>query len=575
MATSHMSEVIQHLHRTALLRDGAGLTDVQLLEDYINRRDEAALAALVHRHGPMVWGVCRRVLRDYHEAEDAFQATFLVFVRKAASIASRNLLANWLYGVAHQTALKARATAARRKERERQVTEMPEPSVADQDFWRDLQPLLDEELSRLPDKYRCVIVLCDLEGKTRKEAARQLGCPEGTVGGWLARARAMLGKRLAQRGVALSGGALAAVLSQNVASAGVPTTVVADTIKAATLFAAGQVAATGAIPVKVAALAEGVMKTMLLGKLRVMTAVLLMVGIAMLTTTLLAWGGKQDKPNNVDKPAPTVQKQTAQAPQKDPPKDFTNDLGMRFVWIRPGNFTMGSPDGPDGEEGKRDDETQHKVTLTKGFYMGVHLVTQEQWHEVMGKNPSIFKGEKNLPVENVSWEQCQSFVKKLREKDKKPYRLPTEAEWEYSCRAGTTTPFHFGATISTDQANYDGTFAYGNGKKGEYREKTTPVDAFPANAWGLHDMHGNLWQWCQDWYDAYPKKDVVDPQGPEKKDAVDPWTPSRPMHVGRGGCWQSHPVDCRSARRGWIEPTGYVGSGCSRYWGLRVCFSPD
>jgi formylglycine-generating enzyme required for sulfatase activity len=227
---------------------------------------------------------------------------------------------------------------------------------------------------------------------------------------------------------------------------------------------------------------------------------------------------------------------------------------------------MGSPNG---EEGMRPDETQHKVTLTKGFYMGVHLVTQEQWQEVMGKNPSIFKGEKNLPVENVSWKLCQSFVKKLREKDKKPYRLPTEAEWEYSCRAGTTTPFHFGATISTDQANYDGTFAYGNGKKGAYRKKTTPVDAFPANAWGLHDMHGNLMQWCQDWYDDYPKKDVVDPQGPEKA----PIAREGEMHVLRGGCWQSHPVDCRSARRGWIEQDSN-GSG-SRYWGLRVCFSPD
>src|SRR5262249_2105328 len=246
MATSQMSEVIQHLRRAVLLRDGAGLTDGQLLTDYISRRDEAALAALVHRHGPMVWGVCRRVLSNYHDAEDAFQATFLVFVRKAASIASRELLANWLYGVAHQTALKARATAAKRKERERQVTEMPEPAVVEQDLWRDLQPLLDEELSRLPDKYRTVIVLCELEGKTRKEAARQLGVPEGSVAGWLARARVMMAKRLAQRGIALSGGAFAAVLSQKTASAPVPISVLSSTIKAASLFAAGQMA-TGAV----------------------------------------------------------------------------------------------------------------------------------------------------------------------------------------------------------------------------------------------------------------------------------------------------------------------------------------
>src|SRR5437762_9519096 len=145
MATSQMSELVSHLRRTVLLRDGAGLTDGQLLEDYISRRDEAALAALVQRHGPMVWGVCRRVLSSYHDAEDAFQATFLVLVRRAASIVAPELLANWLYGVAHQTALKARATVAKRKVRERQATEVPERAAVEQDLWNDLRPLLDHE----------------------------------------------------------------------------------------------------------------------------------------------------------------------------------------------------------------------------------------------------------------------------------------------------------------------------------------------------------------------------------------------------------------------------------------------
>ena len=168
MATGQLNGVIQHLRGAMLLRDGAGLTDGQLLTDYISSHDEAALAALVKRHGPMVWGVCRRVLSNYHDAEDAFQATFLVLVRRAASIASRELLANWLYGVAHQTAMKARATAAKRKGRERQVADMPEPAVFEQDQWSDLQPLLDQELSRLPDIYRVVIVLCDLEDAARR-----------------------------------------------------------------------------------------------------------------------------------------------------------------------------------------------------------------------------------------------------------------------------------------------------------------------------------------------------------------------------------------------------------------------
>src|SRR5262245_17873809 len=178
----------------------------------------------------MVWGVCCRVLRNHHDAEDAFQATFLVLVRKAASIASPALLANWLYGVAHQTALKARATTAKRRARERQVTEMPEPAVTEQDQWHDLKPLLDQELSSRPAKYRVGIVLCDLEGMTRREAARQLGVPEGTLAARLTRGRALLAKRLGRHGLLFTGGALAVVLTQTVASAGVPASGVSSTI---------------------------------------------------------------------------------------------------------------------------------------------------------------------------------------------------------------------------------------------------------------------------------------------------------------------------------------------------------
>ena len=245
------------------------------------------------------------------------------------------------------------------------------------------------------------------------------------------------------------------------------------------------------------------------------------------------------------------------AQQKDPPKDFTNSLGMKFVWIPPGNFMMGSPKD---ESERQANETQHKVTLTKGFYLGVYTVTQEQWKEVMGNNPSNYKGEKNLPVEMISWHDCQEFINKLWGKDKKLYRLPTEAEWEFACRAGTKTPFFFGETISTDQANYDGNFTYGDGKKGKYREKTTPVGTFPANAWGLHDMHGNVFQWCQDRSGDYPQEDVSDPQGPEKGQG----------RVLRGGSGHYGPEYCRSAHRLWYAPgIRYVHFGC------RLCFCLD
>jgi RNA polymerase sigma factor (sigma-70 family) len=289
MATSPMTEVMHHIRKTVLLGDDLGLTDGQLLTDFISRGDEAAFAALVRRHGPMVWGVCRRLLRNTHDAEDAFQATFLVLVRKAASIASRQLVANWLHGVAHVTAMKARATAARRKNRETQVREMPEPAVLEKDLSWDLQPLLDEELNRLPDKYRAVIILCDLEGMTRKETARQLGCPEGTVAGHLARARVMLAKRLTQRHVALSGGALAALLSQQTTKAALPTSLVSSTIKAAGSFAGAQWAAKEVISARIAALAEGVLKTMFLSKLKAAAGACLIIGLILMLGSAFAY----------------------------------------------------------------------------------------------------------------------------------------------------------------------------------------------------------------------------------------------------------------------------------------------
>src|SRR5262249_48891765 len=163
---------------------------------------------------------------------------------------------------------------------------------------------------------------------------------------------------------------------------------------------------------------------------------------------------------------------------------WANSIGMKFAWIRPGIFLMGSPKC---EEWRPGDETLHQVTLTKGFYLAIHPVTQASWQEVMGNNPSHFQGA-DLPVEQVSWSDCQDFLRRLSERDGHAYRLPTEAEWEYSCRAGSTTPFYFGETITTDQANYWGTYPYGSGKKGEHRAKTTPVGSFPPNAFGLYDM---------------------------------------------------------------------------------------
>ena len=265
MATDSMQGVFRHLRRAALLRED-GLTDGQLLECFLTRRDEAAFEALVRRHGPMVLGVCRRVLGNPHDAEDAFQATFLVLARKAASVRPQEAVGNWLYGVAYRTALKARALTARQSARERELREVPRPEAPGDGPWQELLPLLDRELSRLPDKYRVPVVLCDLEGKGRAEAARQLGWPEGTLSGRLARARALLAKRLARYSTALSAGAVA-TLCEAAPSSGVPTRLVVAAVQAVT----GPGETTGVV----AALARGVVRAMFLTKLKLATAVLL------------------------------------------------------------------------------------------------------------------------------------------------------------------------------------------------------------------------------------------------------------------------------------------------------------
>ncbi len=236
-------------------------------------------------------------------------------------------------------------------------------------------------------------------------------------------------------------------------------------------------------------------------------------------------------------------------------REQTIDLGggvtMDLVLIESGEFLMGSP----SSEAKRDDDEgpQHRVRISKPFYMGKHEVTQAQWRAVMGSNPSHFKGD-DLPVEQVSWDGIQEFCRKLSERAGRTIRLPTEAEWEYSCRAGTTTPFHFGSTISPDQVNYDGNHPYGEGRKGVYREKTTSVGSFPANAWGLYDMHGNVWEWCGDWCgeDYYADSPGADPTGPG----------SGKYRVLRGGSWLSLARYCRCANRRWCRPglrNDYVG----------------
>jgi RNA polymerase sigma factor (sigma-70 family) len=347
-----MGDILHRLRSAVSPPNGAATSDGELLEGFVTGRDAAAFAALVRRHGPMVWGVCRRVLASHHDAEDAFQATFLVLVRKAASVSPRELVANWLYGVAHQTARNARATAARRRSRERPVTETPEPAAPEPGLWRDLRPVLDQELSGLPAKYRTAIVLCDLEGKTRKDVARQLGVPEGTLSGWLTRGRAMLAKRLARRGVAVSGGTLAATLARDAVAAGVPAPTVAATIKAADLTAAG------VIPGSVAALAGGVVRTMLWTNVGKIAVAVLLVASTGIGATGLVYHAR-------------ARKAAAQGPADEQAK--AQKPGRTGAAARPGplGFTVGKDTtfitGPLDHDGYVDYETALNERLCQGI----------------------------------------------------------------------------------------------------------------------------------------------------------------------------------------------------------------
>ncbi|MDZ7994454.1 MAG: SUMF1/EgtB/PvdO family nonheme iron enzyme [Nostoc sp. EfeVER01] len=228
---------------------------------------------------------------------------------------------------------------------------------------------------------------------------------------------------------------------------------------------------------------------------------------------------------------------------KNEAKYFVENLGngvtLEMVQIPGGTFMMGSPEGEAGRD--KNESLQHQVKVP-GFFMGKYEITQAQYQAIMGNNPSNFKGEKR-PVEQVSWDDAVEFYKKLSQKTEKTYRLPSEAEWEYACRAGTKTRFYFGETITTDLVNYNGKYPYGSAPKGEYRQQTTGVGKFPPNFFGLYDMHGNVWEWCQDVYnDNY--------QGVAKDGGA--WLPGKDNNFKllRGGSWNDFDARyCRSASR--------------------------
>jgi uncharacterized protein (TIGR02996 family) len=227
---------------------------------------------------------------------------------------------------------------------------------------------------------------------------------------------------------------------------------------------------------------------------------------------------------------------------------------LALAFVPPGAFLMGAAV-------EDDEKPVHRVTLTRGYFLGVYPVTQAQWAAVMGTDPSNFKGP-NRPVEEVSWEDARVFCGRLTAQlgGWGVVRLPTEAEWEFACRAGTTTEYHFGDVTNTDLANYDGNYSWNGSPRGVYREETTDAGSFAPNPWGLLDLHGNVWEWCADEYEPYTSDEQIDPVGKSED--------SRNNLRGlRGGSWSDGPRSCRAASRGWVAPANRFS-----YIGFRVCF---
>jgi RND family efflux transporter MFP subunit len=312
MTGGHMDALLRFIRRVAGPGDLGGATDEQLLGRFNQQRDENAFAALVHRHGPMVLGVCGRLLRDPNDAEDAFQATFLVLVRKAGSLRRPHLLANWLHGVARRTALEARVRAGRRRAREREVVDVVTVDSTAAAVWADLRPVLDEEVGRLPARYRVPFVLCYLEGRTNDEAARIIGCPKGTVLSRLSWARARLRARLTRRGLAPSASLVAAALSSTAARAALPPALARRTVEAALAFAEAASSA-GAGAVEVISLANGVLHTMFWIKAFYVAALVTVLGVAS-TAAVVAWSPAEDSQDNAKERFARQQAPQAQRP---------------------------------------------------------------------------------------------------------------------------------------------------------------------------------------------------------------------------------------------------------------------
>lgn len=653
-------------------------TDKELLQRFVGQRDEVAFAAIVQRHGPMVLRVALRTLHNEHDSEDVLQATFLVLSQKARMLRRPESLGSWLYGIAYRLALKSNAAAGERRNRERRVAATPVATPLAQMTLAEAQTILDEEICRLPEKFREPVVLCCLEGLARDEAAKQIGCPASVLKSRLEQARERLRRRLTARGLTLPCGFGAFLLLEGAARAAVPPALIDSTTKAAIALAAGEAAST-VVTAKVAALTEGVLKAMLITKLKAVVYVVLLLGFMITGGSVLTYrtaSAKGDQPAAAEAPAKAPQEKEAftawgkevgglqaglgykrgqkrayrhgetltlvvrvrnigkeevnfqyvrpfvegpatvvdvegkRVPQSDihiPPLNVTqvqvklapgkevelHELkrelrpasesgdkklstpyaiyatgkvtvryerlvgpdtdpilsklvtgkleleiesnpptatkqsgslegskagdrkelvqGIAFRWCPAGKFKMG----------EADDAVD--VELSQGFWLGETEVTQGQWQILMGTSPwsgrtgvgarpsnaTPPKEGSDYAASYIRHDDAISFCKKLTTQEQGAgrlskswkYALPTEAQWENACRAGTKTKFSFGDDES--KLKQYAWFGDHSGKEPYARQ----VGLKKPNAWGLYDMHGNVWEWCNDWYEMGTSRD--------------------------------------------------------------------
>jgi RNA polymerase sigma factor (sigma-70 family) len=421
MASEQASPAATAISPIAASPADGDLGDRLLLDRFVTARDEAAFAEIVRRHGPMVLGVCRRLLRDAHEAEDAFQATFLVLVHKAGAIGRPESLAPWLHGVAYRVAARARHFAHLRA-REREATAMPSGDPSVDLIWRDLREVLDQELGRMGHKYRDPLVLVYLERKTTEETAQLLGCPKGTVLSRLARGRDRLRDRLVRRGVTLSVWTMVMVLVEKAAPGALPAMLGEGAIKAAALTAAGQ-AASGAIPATVAALTKGVLRSMLLSKLKVVAAVVLAVSVAAAVVVVGARQALADKPAAAKKEkdqkdeekilgAWTVES-AEEGGQKAPEGAFAL---AKFVFAAEGKITVTQPDGAETEGTYKLDPAKKPKEFT---YTNHNGLTATGIYKLEGDTLTVcYNRFGDLPTEFVSKEGTSVRLQVLKREKK-------------------------------------------------------------------------------------------------------------------------------------------------------------